>query len=476
MQKGSQGRVANGIVWSAIERFSVQGIQFLLSIVIARLVLPSDYGLIAMLSIFLAVAQQFIDSGFSNALVQKKDRTDIDFSTVFYANLFIAIVVYILLYVSAPWIADFFDEPKLTLVARWSGLTVVLMAFSIVQRAKLTIELDFKTQAKISLVSVVISGLCGILLAWKGCGVWALVVQTLVNNFVNSSLLWIFARWKLQRVFSWNSFHSLFSFGSKLLVVGILHVLYSNIYTLIIGKRFGASAVGYFNRAQTLAYFPSFNIASVVCRAVYPEQCGLQNDRDKLIDSFFKYQRLQAYLIFPIVAMMAVLSQPLIEFLLSARWLFAATLLPILCIGYIWNPIWATCWQIINAQGRSDLSLKVELVCKVISIAILFLSIPFGLETICYGLALSCFIDVVIIVPYVKKLTGVGYREIILNLLPAAILTIITAGVIYLTILLFSSSCMKVIAGVTVGTVSYVLLGLSFGIKEFRMVLHYFKR
>lgn len=180
---------------------SVQGVQFLLSIVIARLISPSDYGLIAMLGIFLAVAQQFIDSGFSNALVQKKDRSDVDFSTVFYSNLAIAAVVYAALYAAAPWIADFYSEPKLTPVTRWIGLTVVLMAFSIVQRAKLTIELDFKTQAKLSLVSVTASGLCGVVLAWQGYGVWALVVQTLANNFLNSLLLWTFARWRLRPVF-----------------------------------------------------------------------------------------------------------------------------------------------------------------------------------------------------------------------------------------------------------------------------------
>lgn len=174
MTKPQQNRVANGIIWSAVERFSVQGVQFLLSIVIARLISPSDYGLIAMLGIFLAVAQQFIDSGFSNALVQKKDRSDVDFSTVFYSNLAIAAVVYAALYAAAPWIADFYSEPKLTPVTRWIGLTVVLMAFSIVQRAKLTIELDFKTQAKLSLVSVTASGLCGVVLAWQGYGVWAL--------------------------------------------------------------------------------------------------------------------------------------------------------------------------------------------------------------------------------------------------------------------------------------------------------------
>lgn len=476
MQDKHRGRVTNGILWSAIERFSVQGIQFFLSIVIARLISPSDYGLIAMLSIFLAIAQQFVDSGFANALIQKKDRSDVDFSTVFYANLIIAVVAYAALYVAAPWIADFYSEPKLIAVTRWVGLTVVLMAFSIVQRAKLTIELDFKKQAQVSLVSVIISGICGILLAWKGYGVWALVVQTLVNNFVNSLLLWVFAHWTLRPVFSWTSFRSLFSFGSKLLVVGVLHVLYNNIYTVIIGKKYNASDVGFFNRSQTLANFPSFNISSVVCRAIYPEQCNLQSDRDRLVDSFLRYQRLLAYLVFPAMAMMAVLSAPLIEFVLSERWLPAAGLLPILCMGYVWTPVWATCWQIINTQGRSDLSLKVELICKTISLAVLVATIPFGLRPICYGLALSCLVDVIVIIPYVKKLVGVGYRGIVKNLRSAAMMASISAGVACLSAQGFSSPCPKVIVGAAAGLVSYVLLGVIFKIEEFRMLLRYCRR
>ena len=474
MQKESQGRVANGIVWSAVERFSVQGIQFLLSIVIARLVLPSDYGLIAMLGIFLAVAQQFIDSGFSNALVQKKDRSDVDFSTVFYANLVIAVVVYALLYVSAPWIADFYDEPRLTTVTRWIGLTVVLMAFSIVQRAKLTIELDFKTQAKISLVSVITSGLCGVLLAWKGFGVWALVVQTLVNNFINSLLLWILACWKLQCVFSWTSFRSLFSFGSKLLAVGILHVLYSNIYTLIIGKKFSALDVGYFNRAQTLALFPSFHITSVICRVTYTEQCNLQNDNESLRVSLLRYQRFLAYLIFPVMMGMAVLSKPLIEVVLSERWIAAAEYLSILCIGYLWNPIWSSNLQIINVKGRSDLSLKIETYCKMVAVAILIISIPFGLKIMCWGLTLSGFIDVLIIIPYTKKLLQIGYRTMIKNLLPVVGLTLATVIVMWLPTLFFASAFSQTFVSVTFGILTYIILSILFRIREFEIIKSFF--
>ena len=199
-------KAIKGVMWSAIERFSVQGLQFVLSIIIARLIAPSEYGLIAMLGIFLVVAQLFVNSGFANALIQKKERSDTDFSTVFYFNAVIAVLVYILLYCSAPLIAEFYEEPLLRIVTRWVGLNIIFSAFSIVQRTKFTIQLDFKTQARASLLSVILSGGIGIVLAYYGYGVWALVVQSLANNFINSFLLWILSDWKPQWIFSWQSF------------------------------------------------------------------------------------------------------------------------------------------------------------------------------------------------------------------------------------------------------------------------------
>ncbi|MRZ57487.1 oligosaccharide flippase family protein, partial [Parabacteroides distasonis] len=226
MSDSVKHRAVKGVMWSAVERFSVQGIQFVLSIVIARLVLPSEYGLIAMLGIFLAIAQTFVDSGFSNALIQKKDRTEVDYSTVFYFNILIALVVYGVLFISAPYIASFYREPELTVVTRWVGLNLLLNGLSIVQRAKLTVCVDFKTQAKASLIAVLMSGLVAVCLAYRDYGVWALVLQSLLSSFLNTLLLWIFSRWLPLWCFSWKSFRSLFSFGSKLLLSGLLHTIY----------------------------------------------------------------------------------------------------------------------------------------------------------------------------------------------------------------------------------------------------------
>ena len=205
MSESLKHKATNSVFWSAVERFSVQGIQFLLSIIIARLVLPSDYGLIAMLGVFMALAQTFIDSGFSNALIQKQNRTIVDFSTVFYFNIVVGIVIYICLFLGAPYIAEFYNEPQLTIIMKVVGLNIIIISFSIVQRAILTIKLDFKRQALASLIAVIISGGMGVYLAYNGYGVWALVFQALLNNLLCSCLLAIFAKWWPKLCFSFQS-------------------------------------------------------------------------------------------------------------------------------------------------------------------------------------------------------------------------------------------------------------------------------
>ena len=367
-------QAVKGVVWSAVERFSVQGIQFVLSIVIARLVAPSEYGLIAMLGIFMAIAQTFIDSGFSNALVQKKDRTEVDFSTVFYFNIVVALLVYLILYFSAPYIALFYKEPLLDIITKWVGVNIIISAFSIVQRAKLTIQLDFKTQAKASLISVVASGVLGIFFAYYGYGVWALVTQALLNNLLDTLLLWLFAHWMPKWKFSYQSFKQLFSFGSKLLLSGLLHSVYLNLYTLVIGRKYSATDVGYYNRSYSIAQYPSVNIVMIISRAIYPLQCEMQDDDERLTRSFIQYLRMSCYIIFPLMMGLAVLAKPLVLLLLTERWLPAAKLISILSIAYMWYPVMVINNQILNVKGRSDYFLKAEIVKKVLAVLILVIT------------------------------------------------------------------------------------------------------
>lgn len=472
MSDSIKHQAVKGVMWSAVERFSVQGIQFVLTIIIARLVLPSDYGLIAMLNIFLAIAQVFVDSGFSNALIQKKDRTETDFSTVFYFNIFISVISYLLLYFSAPYIASFYKEPDLSSVTRWIGLNIIIAGFSVVQRAKLTINVDFKRQAKASLTAVLISGIMGILLAYKGLGVWSLVVQSLSNSLLNTLLLWIFTRWVPKWVFSRESFNTLFSFGSKLLLSGLLHTIYINMYSLVIGRKYSSMDVGFYNRSCQFSGFPSINIVTIITRVFFPLLCEIQDDNERLKTLFIRYLRMSCFIVFPLMIIMAVLSQPFILLLLTDKWLPAADLLSILCFAYMWYPVMVVNNQILNVKGRSDYFLYAEILKKVIAIAILFITLPFGVRILCWGIVVYNIFDMAIIIYYSKKVVFVNYWEQIYNIMPLFFVSLLTGGMVYLSIQFFDGNLLGELAiGSLIGLLVYILFCLIFRIREIDQIV-----
>ena len=475
MSDSLKSQAVRGVLWSAVERFSVQGIQFVLSIIIARLVAPSEYGLIAMLGIFLAIAQTFIESGFSNALIQKKDRTEIDFSTVFYFNIVVSLVVYLILFLSAPYIALFYKEPLLDIITKWVGLNIIISALSIVQRAKLTIQLNFKTQAKASLIAVIVSGICGITMAYYGYGVWALVCQSLLNNLLNTLLLWVFARWMPAFIFSWQSFKGLFSFGSKLLLSGLLHTIYLNLYTLVIGRKYSATDVGYYNRSYSLAQYPSVNIVGVITRAIYPIQCEMQHDEERLSSSFIQYLRMSCYIIFPLMVGLAVLSKPMVLVLLTDKWASMSELLSILCIAYMWYPVMVINNQMLNVKGRSDYFLKAEIIKKIVAIVILLLTMPLGLKILCFGILFYNILDMGIIIVFTKKVMNTGFRQQFQAILPIFLVSIGVGVVTHLFLLIISNVYIQLFGGLLIGAVCLVFFSFVFRIKEFNYLLSYLK-
>lgn len=464
-------QASTSVFWSAVERLSAQGIQFLLSLVIARILLPSDYGLIAMLSIFLAISQIFIDSGFANALIQRKDRTETDYATVFYFNIALSVVVYLLLYLSAPAIAHFYEQAQLTGITRIVGLVLIINAFGIVQQAKLTIELDFKRQAQATLVAVTLSGILGVVMAYTGYGVWALVFQSLINNLIRVLLLNVYSRWRPQKQFSMESFRVLFSFGSKLLLSSLLHTLYTNLYTLIIGKKFADVELGYFNRAYTLAQFPSTNFTNIIVRAVYPIQTQLQDDDEKLNDIFFKYLRMACFLIFPIMVAFCVLAAPLVSIVLTDKWLPAVPFLQILCIAFMWDPVMKINHNMLNVKGRSDYFLQAEIWKKIFGFGILFASIPFGIKIMCMGLVLYSFVDIIIISWYLNKITGITLLSQVKVLIPVILLTFSMGGVISLFVFFFSNIWLQLLLGATAGIVYYIGVAFLFQFQEIKTLL-----
>lgn len=472
-----QPKTFNSIIWSSIERFSVQGVQFILSFVIARKLLPSDYGLIAMLGIFMAVAQTFIDSGFSNALIQKQNRSNKDYSTVFYFNIVIAVILYGVMVGCAPYIAAFYKEPLLRNIILWVGLNFVINSFTTVQRAKLTIELNFKIQAYISLSAVILSGSAAVYMAYNNFGVWTLVYQSLLNSLINMLLLWIFARWHPIFVFSKSSFKELFSFGSKLLGGAILHTLYTNLYTLIIGKVFSSTDLGFYNRAFTLTQYPSTNITGIMTRVTYPIECQIQHDDEKLQEKYFTFIRQTAFIVFPLMIGLAAISEPLIKIVLTEKWMGSVPYIQIMCFAYMWDPIMRMTWDLLNVKHRSDYSLRSEIIKKLTAFSILFITIPFGIKVMCIGLIGYSIADLIIITQFVKRLLPkVTFGSIARQLMPSFLLAVIMGICTYLYIIFIPNTWLQLVGGICLGGILYLMGAHFINLKELTLILQKIKK
>ena len=476
MSDSLKSKTVKGVVWSSIERFSTQGVQFLIMIIMARLLTPKDYGLIGMLAIFLAVAQSLIDSGFSQALIRKQDRTDVDNSTVFYFNIVVSSALYLILFIAAPFVADFYNQPELTSVMRIVCLGVILNSLAVVQRALLTVRIDFKTQAKASLSAAVISGCIGIVLAYCGFGVWSLVVQQLLNLSVNTLLLWIFSKWRPIAVFSWKSFHELFAFGSKMLASGLLDTLYRNIYPIVIGKLFSASSLGHYTRAHQFSEFPSSNVTGIIQRVTYPILCGIQDETERLEAVYRKFLKLSAFIIFPLMIGMSAVARPFIDIVLGTQWGFCGQLLQIICFAMMWYPIHAINLNLLQVKGRSDLFLRLEIIKKILGITVLCITAPFGLVVMCYGQIFNSIVALVINTYYTGKLINVGFIRQMKDLLPTLLLSLTMFGAILLVNGFIEVNMHRLVIGVLVGIIVYASGSYIFKFKELQTLFSLIRR
>ena len=472
MSESLKQKTVKGVFWSSVERFSVQGIQFLVMIIMARLLTPKDYGLVGMVAIFIAVAQSLVDSGFSQALIRKQNRTETDNSTVFYFNIVVGILLYFILFAIAPWVADFYDSPELTALMRVICLSVVFNSLVVVQRALLTVNIDFKTQAKASLTAAIVSGVVGIGMAYSGFSYWSIVAQQLVNLGLNTLLLWIFARWRPRWIYSWNSFRELFTFGSKLLASGLLDVIYRNMYLLVIGKVFTASSLGYYTRAHQFAEFPSSNLTGIIQRVTYPVLCQIQDDDERLALIYRRFLRVSAFFIFPLLVGLSAVAKPLILLLLKEQWLFASTLLQIICFGMMWYPIHAINLNLLQVKGRSDLFLKLEIIKKIMAVIILCITVPMGLVAMCVGQIFSSILCLIINTHYTGKLIQVGFLRQMQDLLPILLLSLGMWLVVYMiTLLLLGHLWLQLIGGISAGMIFYVGMAWLFRYPEWKELL-----
>lgn len=464
-------KTVKGVVWSTLERFSGQGAQFLIMLVMARLLAPQDYGILGMITIFIAISQSLIDSGFSQALIRKQNRTNIDNSTVFYFNLVVSGCLYVILFILAPYVALFYNTPALCSVMRVICLSIIINSGAVVQRALLTINIDFKSQAKASVISTIIGGIVGILLAFGGYGVWALVFQQLTFYSLNTILLWVFSKWRPLWCYSWESFHELFAFGSKMLASGLLDTIYNNIYIIVIGKLFSASSLGHYVRAKNFSEFPSSNVTGIIQRVTYPVLCKIQTDDDRLREVYRKFLKLSAFIIFPLMVGLASVSEPFVILIIGEKWRFCSELLQIICFSMMWYPIHAINLNLLQVKGRSDLFLRLEILKKILGVCILLCTFSFGLVVMCYGSIVSSILCLIINTYYTGKLINVGFFKQMRDLLPTFLICMCMFGLILVINNFVSSYMLQLIIGILTGVVFYFVTTYLFRFRELRELL-----
>jgi teichuronic acid exporter len=447
-----------GIIWSAIDKFAVQFGQFVVSIVLARILLPEDFGLIGMLAIFIVLSQTFIESGLGVGLIQRQDSTDIDFSTVFVFNLGVSSFFYLLLFLSAPFISTFFNQPQLTNLIRVLGINLFIIALAIVQRTKLTIAIDFKSIAKSNVIGMVVGGVFGVIAAKSGYGVWALVIQTLLGSLATSASLWVFSNWSPSIAFSKTSFKSLFGYGSKLLIAGLYAQLLNNVYNICIGKFYLTASLGYYTRAKSFADVSSGIIVSVLQQATFPILTSVQHDEEKLISVYRRLIRMSAFFIIPLMTLIALLAKPIVILLLTEKWVSLVPLLQWMVFARIFFPMSALNMNLLNAVGRSDLFLKVDLSKLPITVLAMVITIPLGVKAMIIGHVVTTTIFFFINAYLPGKFYGYGSIQQLKDMLPIFIATIGMAISVFILSSFIDNLVLQLFLGTLLGLGSYLFI------------------
>ncbi len=465
----------HGTLWSAIEKFSLLGLQFLLQIVLARLLTPADYGIVGILTVFLAISNAFIDCGFTSALVQNQQRTEEDFSTAFYFNVTGALVFYCFLFITAPMIANFYKMPILTSVTRVLALTLPISALGMVNRTKLQIAVDFKTQTKASLSAVIISGIIGIWLAYRGYGVWALVAQSVSNALFNTILLFYLLRWRPKFMFSIVSFKKMFGFGSNLLAASLLDVFYFNMYPLVIGKMFSAVDLGFYSRASSFAHLPSTLTTNIVTRVTFPVFSQIQHDLTRLLTAYKKYLAVVTGLYAPVLLGLCVIAKPMIRVLIGEQWSSAVPLLQILCIACLFDCMTQINLNLLYVKGYTGAVLKLNIIKRIISFGILVLSLPFGLKGLCVGQVIYSQVALFLNTYYTKQILKFGYWMQIKDVLPIYLVAATGCIGAFAATELPLSDWLQLALGIPVAAGTYVFLAYLFQFEVWKEALSFCK-
>ena len=379
MAESLKNKTVKGLGWSALDNAARYGMQFMIGIVLARLLSPDDYGLLGLVSIVTVVCTALVNGGFTTALIRKKDATDDDYNTVFICNLGMSLLLYGVTFLCAPLIADFFSREELTPLVRVSSFGLIIGALGMVQQTRLTKRIDFKTQTKITLVASAVSGVVGIGMALVGFGVWALVGQQLTSQIISTILLYIYNRWLPCLRFSIESFHELFGFGWKMMVSILLDAVWKELYQVVVGKFYNPATLGQYTRAKHYAQLFSQNLTAVMERVTYPVLSSIQDEKERMVSAYRRMIRTSMFITTVALFSLGAVSEPLIYCMIGPKWHEASTYLPLICITYSLYPLHAINLNMLQVQGRSDLFLGLEIIKKIITLTPLFIGAFIGI-------------------------------------------------------------------------------------------------
>jgi len=429
--KGLKEKAVSGIFWSFSDSMATQLSQFIAGLILARILSPDEFGLVGMITVFVAISQSLSDGGFGDALIRKKDVSDADYSTAFYFNLIASVAIFAVLYFTAPAVARFYAQPELVDIERVLGITILINALCIVQRTQLTIKVNFKMHMKVNLVASVISGVIAIIMALTGFGVWALVWRSIIRSVVNTIMLWTTNKWKPLTVFSRESFRSLFSFGSRVIISNLIDTVYNNVFLLIIGKFYSPAQLGYYTRADQFSRLASRNLAGTVQRVSYPVLSQVQDENEKLREGYRKIIMAVMFVTFTVMLGMAAISEAMIVTLIGEKWLPSVEFLQLLCLAAMLYPLHALNINILNIKGRSDIMLRLEIIKKLLAVPIIIVGVLIGIRALLLGIVLHSFISYFINAFYSGKQIDYKTRDQIKDILPAFFVALFTSLLVF---------------------------------------------
>lgn len=476
MEDNLKGKTKKGLYWSFFNQFSNYGMNFIVGIVMARLLSPSDFGITALPAVFMAIASTIQDGGLANALIRKKEVTNKDLSTTFYYSICLGVVLYLTLFLSAPLIADFYHTPILVSLIRVTAIGFLYSPLITPQNILLRRRLDFKTLTKISLVTRVFGATVGIVMAYVGYGVWSLVISNLLAGMFTLLIAWLVVRWLPKYGWSKESFKYLWGYGNKIMFSAIIENLYSNIAPVFIGKYYSPAQLGIYNRAQGYASMPSQNITGAINNVSFPVLSKMQDDTEKLAYNYRRMLRLSAFVIFPIMLMLSALARPLVITMITEKWEHSIIFLQIMCFSMMWYPIHAINLNLLMVKGRSDLFFRLEIIKKITGISILLITLPIGLVPFCYGGIFSSMVALIINTYYTGKLIHIGYIKQMKDLLPIFSLSMFVWIVIHISNYFISNYIVQLIVGGSVGLIVYLGFAFLFRFDELNDVKYLLKR